>query len=485
MPPTTPTPHPLAPAWTLEVVRGVRVGQRYPLGLGSFVLGSASAALNGETVVCLADQEGASPRKMAARHVAIAPKNGSLHLTDLDAPGGTFVNNRRWLSGTSGPLAEGDILQLGAVQLKLVQIMAGTQAAAPVAPVVASFRYVTSGSGAVCRTWDDFLTLSAQKWDELRADLLAGKLAEFVASVGRPDLAPAAVRGSLPSDEADERLNTWLGRLPTRTAATPELDVHPLRLVVGVPSGGVTVIKKVRVANVGYGLLRVRVRVDSPTGASFRIGNGLDNREFVVRDSAEIPVEINVPDQFTVPGSAQLVITGAGLVQRVAVVVEHRAATPNEPSDIVGPDPTTVPGPLARFRELSVAKRVTIAALIGLASRLLVGVAGGSIGEDVLLGSGPETPHLGGVVLAFAVTGAGLGGWWLARRGGQSDLGVGVGAGAGLGVLLAAAAVALCRVVEPAVGAAPLVAIGFWGLIGGISGLLVPPTVARIEEPAQ
>ena len=489
---------PLGP-WTLEVVRGARVGQRYPVAVGALVLGSGTAGANGERVLSLVDQEGQSPRKMATRHVILEVKADGLSLTDLDTPGGTFVNNRRLLPGKAGSLAEGDVIQLGAVQLRLSRAVGPSAPAPPsptppprppaeFAPIVSNFLYRTSAGGATCRTWDDFLPLSAQKWDELRDDLIGGKLAGFVGSVGRPDLAPRPHRGSPTTAEADELLEDWLGRLPTRTPAAPELDVHPPRLVVIVPSGGVTVARKLQISNVGYGLLRANVRVEGASGVTLTLGKDFADREITVRDSVAVGFEITVPDPFDNPVTAHLVVHGAGEERRVTVRVERKtAATDSLPTD-PGLDATATPGPLARFRELSVGKRVTIAALVGLAARLLVGVAGGAIGEDSLLASGPDVPRLGGVVLAFGATGAGLGGWWLARQAGRGDVASGSVAGAGLGALLASAAVALCRVVEPTLGslaANPLVVFGFWGVVAGLLALLVPAAPVALEESAR
>ena len=131
----------------------------------------------------------------------------------------------------------------------------------------------------VCQTWDDFLAVSAQRWDELRADLVSGRLGAFVASVGRPDLTPR----SGPDD--DERLDAWIARLPTRAPAAPELEVHPRRVSIAIAAPGVTVARKVRVSNVGFRLLRVRVTLEKEDGAKFSLGPAVDGRELVVRDS--------------------------------------------------------------------------------------------------------------------------------------------------------------------------------------------------------
>ena len=121
--------------WMLEIVRGRDVGRTFALGSGETVVGNA---LNGQRGLDLLDQEGNSPRRMAARHAALACSGQDLSIQDLESPGGTFVNQQRLLSGQPRKLAPGDVVQLGGVQLKVKQdaAAAGT-GAATVAPTEA------------------------------------------------------------------------------------------------------------------------------------------------------------------------------------------------------------------------------------------------------------------------------------------------------------------------------------------------------------
>ena len=493
-----PTPHALETGiWTLEVVRGATLGYCYPLVGAEVVVGNGRSRSDGVAFVGLADQEGASPRKMAAQHATLTRSGGDgWSIRDLDTPGGTFVNNRRVVPGSSLALNPGDVIQLGAVQVRLNRAASAAPAPAPVPPTppapgpAATFRYQSSTSGTTCRTWDDFLTFSAQRWDELRDDLTAGRLTEFVRSVGRPDLAPAESRGTPNAEQADTRLDAWLALLPTRTPAAPELDVHPLRVTIPAPGGGVTIPRKIRVANVGYRLLRARVTIEQASGATFAVGPTFSNREVVVRDSVDVGFEVTLPDPFAGTATAQVVIRSEGGVeQRVHVeVVRKDAATSAAPSGDSTVPTAAIPGPVAAFLGFSLGKRVAIASLVGLAARLLVGVAGGAIGEDAMIAAGPDTPGLGGVVVAFGLVAAALVGGLMARRGGWRDGGSGLVAGAGLGALVGSATVALCRSIEPALGsmaASPLPVFGLWAAIGAGLALLTPSVPTKPEEPAR
>src|SRR5260370_709970 len=87
-------------------------------------------------------------------------------------------------------------------------------------PLSRPFRLAT---GATCRSWDDFLTVSAQNWPGLREELTSGRLAAYLRTQNRTDLLPDEAHTA----SADERLDAWLARLPTTREAVADLDVHP------------------------------------------------------------------------------------------------------------------------------------------------------------------------------------------------------------------------------------------------------------------
>src|SRR5262249_33337541 len=116
----------------------------------------------------------------------------------------------------------------------------------------------TIKDGPTCRNWDDFLTVSAHRWSSLREELTSGRLAAFLASIQRQELAPDPNAPGSP----DERLDAWLAGLPTTKQARPELDVHPAKLALKATPGGGLTRKKVQITNTGYRLLKATARVE-------------------------------------------------------------------------------------------------------------------------------------------------------------------------------------------------------------------------------
>ena len=443
--------------WSLEVARGQNVGRVFALRHGEIVLGSAPGE---PSSINLADQEGSSPRRMAPRQAELSVTPIGLMIRDLDSPGGSFVNRQRLLPGQNRSLAPGDLIQLGPVQLRVIESVPAKPEATPAAP----FSFVMAG-GTVCRTWDDFLTVSSQRWEAMRDELASGRLGSFLVAFGRPSLAPPS--GSNLS--LDERLDQWLGSLPTTRPTGPELDVHPSTLNLRVTPGGGTIRRVVRVSNVGYRLLRSTARIE-PGGLPWvQLPSEFDRRPFVSVEGLDLPIDFAIPE--TLPGSlsATLVIEGNGGSKRVAITLEAKGS----PSELPSPGPFSEPGSSAALgqtfldviRSQSRATRLTTWPLILMGVRLMIGLAGGFIAD----GPTVEKPGLAGPALVCLAVGA-LGGAWLAiRRGGAREGFPGAFAGGVFGVVVASGLVAVCRAVEPWLGplAAHSVALGLlWGGVG-------------------
>ena len=491
-------PAPSDNGWSLEVVRGTDAGRLFVVRAGETVLGNA---LNGATGIDLAEQEGASPRRMAARQAQLECGGAGLALRDLDSPGGTFVNRQRILPGQARPLQDGDLIQLGPVQLRVVRksptpvrpviapgevaggvplaarppvsgtsastggrAASGTPAPAdprpqppPVAPVRPGGPFLfTLKDGPACRSWDDFLTVSAQRWGALRDELASGRLAAFLASIGRDELKPPA------AGTPDERLDAWLGALPTTKSSRPEIDVHPATLSIQVASGGGTTRRTLRVTNIGYRLLRATARVEPAGTPWLALSPEFAGRPFVVVEGTDLPLAISPPDRLAGPLSAAVILDGNGGSRRVPVTLAPAAARDAIPEPVAAAQAEW--GLADRIARQSPTARVLIWGIAALAARALV-LAGGAI-----------APGLLGPAELFAALGALAGAILAGRRGSIGDVPAGGIAGACFGVFVAAILVAAGQAVEPTT-LAPI-NLALWALLGavaaGASLVLIP-----------
>ena len=500
----------VANGWSLEVVRGKDAGKRYPLGGGVTVLGNA---LGGASGIDLADQEGTAPRKMASRQASIESRGGSIVLRDLDSPGGTFVNRQRVVSGQSRPLSPGDLIQLGGVQLKLVQ--AATKAPAAVAPRAepppapvpgsnnapapppppATGRTGAAGaspfvfnlnSGAVCRSWDDFLKVSAQRWSDLRDELTSGRLAAFLTNTGH-----AAARAPTPAaaGSADERLDAWLGRLPFSRPAKPELDVHPKTLVVRAKGGGGTTTSKVQITNTGYRLLRSSVRVEPPGIPWLKLGKSVDGQSIVTVEASDVPLEIQFPERVTKSLEATLVVESNGGTARVKVVLEPAAAVAEMQSTAPAAAATWSWDPLSAIARQSTVTRLVGWSLALAVLRLCVAVAS-RVASQFGVGRAGTAVNLAGPAIALAVVGAVMGARFAIARKEWRDVVVAAFAAGCAGVFVAALVVAGCQAIESVFEALQsshaVLKIILWGVLGALAALLslvIVPPVPKSTTP--
>jgi hypothetical protein len=484
----------LGSAWGLEVVRGREVGRVFALGQGRNVLGNA---LNGEPGIELGPQEGTSPRRMAPRQALVELAAGGISLRDLESPGGTFVNRQRLRPDQVRRLLAGDVIQLGAVQLKVVETGARPKepearpAPAPAAPPPAAGASpaklrpgagygmpgpFTLASGASCRSWDDFLTVSAQDWRALRDELESGRLDAFLRAIGRDDLRPPAT----PARSLDERLDEWLARLPTSRPATADLEVHPPVVRVRATPGGGLSRAKVVVTNTGYRLLRSTARVEPPGTAWLRLASGFGAGPFLTSESTEIPLEVEIPETLDAPRSGFLTVDSNGGSRRVEVRVEP-AVKAGPSADVPGGAVQPAgPGLAASLAGVPAHLRVFgVAAGLGLI-RLLVAAGDGL--ASAMGSGGAARPSVFGAAALLAAVG-GLGGLRYARRRGEAGDSLPCAfAGAFAGVLAAAASVAVCRAVEPLFGSLATrsvwAACPLWagvGLVVALASLFVVP----------
>jgi hypothetical protein len=513
--------------WSLAVVRGREVGRVYALPEGETLIGNF---LKGAAGLDLAAQEGTTPRRMEARHAAITLSGHELAIRDLETPGGTFVNQRRLLSGQALRLKAGDVIQLGGVQLRVAnlntvpepapapahsiqttapsrqarsdpaaspnsrplapqaapapgQVVRGAGQSSPSAGGRLSIAFALAG-GPSCRTWDDFLVLAAQRWNDLRDELTSGRLADFLRKIQRVDLLPRAQAGR----SADEQLDDWLARLPATRSSAPELDVHPEVLTVRAVAGGGITRQSLRVTNIGYRLLRCTARVEPPGTGWLRLRPEHDGRPFFTIEQTDLPIELEIPDVVEQPLAAEIVLDSNGGVRRVGVRVER-------PIGIAPPvEPTSDPAlPESADWARSLAPRVS---RVSNGARFLGAIAGTlglravAVVSNVLPpggGSSFTEAKLSSLALIFGVTGIVFGAL-LGRRQGDSRDVFAAGFAAGASGLFAAAVVyALIRSVEWPLGAwsTSPAAIGvLWAAIGaGLAAISIRVIPYRPEPP--
>ena len=476
--------------WELEVVRGREVGRRYPLEAGELFLGNALAGARG---VNLADQETNSPRRMAGRQASLAAAAEGLTIRDLESPGGTFVNRQRLLSGQARTLQPGDVVQVGGVQLRVVREPAkpaspksetkvgppspspepipARPSTADVRPGSLAIPYTVAG-GSVCRTWDDFLTLAAQRWGAVRDELVSGRLGDHLKRIGRADLLPRPD----PTQGDDERLDAWLARLPATRSSAPELDVHPETLVVRARSAGGTVKQTLRITNVGYRLLQSRARVEPAGSKRIRIPEEFSAKDFLTIDQTDLPVEIDLPDAGASASLGTVVIESNGGSRRIEVRFERPAASsavPDLDSSPVPLDPLAWRKPLGeRISSQPLGRRLAWAVAMMVGFRLLVLLAGWlPIGAGA---TSPLEPRTGAIAAVMALVGGLAGAAWGARGGSLGDAVPAGFAAAIAGIFAAAVGSAVIRSVESVLGgwaASVPVVLFLWALLGGALAL--------------
>jgi hypothetical protein len=100
----------------LLVVRGQKVNVEYTLYPGENFLGRTDEK---PVDIDLEDQEAADRVWCSRQHARIMLDENGMTIEDLGSQNGTFVNRARIYPGQLRPLAPGDVVQVGTVQLKV------------------------------------------------------------------------------------------------------------------------------------------------------------------------------------------------------------------------------------------------------------------------------------------------------------------------------------------------------------------------------
>jgi hypothetical protein len=492
----------------------------YSVNTGEILVGNA---LNGKPGLDLANQEGSSPRRMAARHAALTCTNKEIAIQDLDSPGGTFVNRERLLSSQPRRLEPGDVIQLGSVQLR-VQRNAAVVSAPPIpsqeqkahevkgAPVVATTATASPpvatpprpaprttspnapatshlspasapagrlpipfsmAGGVSCRTWNDFLVLSAQQWGALRDELSSGRLAEYLGRIQRLDLVPRRDKNRA----ADDQLDEWLARLPATESSAPELDVHPESLIIHAVAGGGITHQAVRVTNVGYRLLRCTARVE-PTGTPWvRLHPEHNGRPFSTIDQTDLPIELDLPETIDRPLMSQIVIESNGGTKRIAVRIERPAERVGFPESAAGASASPIPQLGQHISQLVAGLRPGARIVLGCVGVMALRVI--LVLINVLatggLGAWPVQARLSSVAILMVGIGVLLGAWLASRRGEWRVLPAAGFAGGALGLLVAAVSFAAIHSAERVLGSRSssfATVVLLWGATGALLALV-------------
>jgi hypothetical protein len=341
-------------------------------------------------------------------------------------------------------------------------------------------------SGAQCRSWDDFLVLSAQHWAHVRDELVSGRLTDYLRRIGRPDLIPHAA----PDRSPDDRLDDWLARLPAAQSSAPELDVHPENLLVQAKTGGGVARRSLRITNVGFRLLRSTVRIEPPDARWVKLLARADGQPFQTIDQSDIPVELELPETIDRLFRALIVIESNGGTRRVEVRIERPAYPLASAETGAGLAVSELPilarrlrTRLAGFSPLSRAAICSgglagVRMLLALANALPFAGAGTPLAE-------PRITSVALVTTAFGM----LCGLILAKRRGESrDLLTAGTAGGLVGLLSSALLFSMLQSAERALGrwSTSIMAVCLlWGAIGAVIALISAVFVRHTKENHQ
>lgn len=100
----------------LVVIRGQKLNVEYPLYTGDNFIGRTDEK---PVDVDLEDQESAERIWCSRQHARVVSDDSGISIEDLGSQNGTFVNRARIFPGQLRPLVNGDVVQIGTVQLKL------------------------------------------------------------------------------------------------------------------------------------------------------------------------------------------------------------------------------------------------------------------------------------------------------------------------------------------------------------------------------
>jgi hypothetical protein len=108
----------VTPKSRLIVVRGLRINWEYPVYEGKNIIGRADQQ---PVDIDLQPQEREDRVWSSRQHAAINCNGGLMTIEDLNSSNGTYVNRERVAPRERRKLQKGDIIQIGEVQLKVLE----------------------------------------------------------------------------------------------------------------------------------------------------------------------------------------------------------------------------------------------------------------------------------------------------------------------------------------------------------------------------
>jgi len=178
-------------------------------------------------------------------------------------------------------------------------------------------------NGAVCRNFDQLALACHNEWSTAVELLRHGDLANFLAGLGRADLARAA-RDAAKQADKDHALDDLLGRLPANTIEPAKLRVESLHVNLGQLTVGQDRRWDLRLFNQGMRMLSGSVAVSDCTWLTLGEGGGSPRKVFQFQTSTTIPVQVRgkLLRAAAKPVHARLVIETNGGSATVVVAAE-------------------------------------------------------------------------------------------------------------------------------------------------------------------
>lgn len=146
-------------------------------------------------------------------------------------------------------------------------------------------------TGRACGGYDELALCCQEHWAEAKDLLQKGYLENFLAGLGRADLAYAA-REAAHFPDPDRGLDQFLGRLPTKALHPPKLKVDPLEINLGQIPLGEDHHLHLDLRNEGMRLLFGSVSCESCPWLSVGAAQGAKQKLFAFGNEMTIPVHV-------------------------------------------------------------------------------------------------------------------------------------------------------------------------------------------------